>query len=520
MTTVQPRKVEESPADGTQPKPQLRPEHHDGGRPGSSVADLHDAGYHAQPAKKRRWWIWALLLLIVLGGGTWFIVERTSLFQSSKEGAASKAQRPIPVVTSTVRQGDMNVYLSSLGTVTALQTDVIKTRVDGEVMDVFYTEGQMVKVGDPLVEIDPRPYQVAQAQAEGQLVRDKASLVQANQDLVRYQKLIVTNAISQQTLDAQVATVGQYEGAVKTDIATIDNAKLNITYCHITAPIAGRIGLRQIDKGNLVQAAAVTTLATITQLQPITVIYTIPQDDIYRVQQKFHSGEDVLVEAWNRDLAVKLAAGKLTAIDNLVDTTTGTVKLRATFPNEDNQLFPNEFVNAKTLIDIQRNVLIVPAGAVQRGPNGTFAYVVTADKNVEMRMLKVGQTEGDQTIIESGLNAGEVVVTEGTDRLMPGVTKVSIKDGKKGKGKKGADGASPSSDGKDATADASAAQSDSASADQPQSNSDQQSSTVGGPDATNGKALPSPPAEQAPSGQQTGSGRTRHHNQNGTKTQQ
>jgi membrane fusion protein, multidrug efflux system len=516
MTTVQPRKFEESPPDGMQPKPQMHPEHHDSGRPGGSVADLHDAGFHAQPRKKRRLWIWLTLLLVVLGGGTYYIVEHTTLFQSSKDGAAGKAQRPIPVVTSTVRQGDMSLYLSSLGTVTALQTDVIKTRVDGEVMDVFYTEGQMVKVGDPLVEIDPRPYQVAQAQAEGQLVRDKASLVQANQDLVRYQKLIVTNAISQQTLDAQVATVGQYDGAVKSDIAAIDSAKLNITYCHITAPIAGRIGLRQVDKGNLVQAAAVTTLATVTQLQPITVIYTIPQDDIYRVQQKFKSGEDVLVEAWNRDLAVKLGAGKLTAIDNLVDITTGTVKLRATFANEDNLLFPNEFVNAKTLIDIQRNVLIVPAGAVQRGPNGTFAYVVTEDKNVEMRMLKVGQTEGDQTIVDSGLAMGEVVVTEGTDRLMPGVTKVSIKDGKKGKGKK----ASQSDDAKDATADASAAQTDSAGApDQAQSKSDQpQSASGGSSDATTGRELPAPAASQAPSAQQTGSGRPRH--QKRTKTEQ
>jgi len=344
------------------------------------------------------------------------------------------------------------------------------------------------------------------------LAKDQASLVQANQDLARYQKLIVTNAISQQTLDAQVATVGQFVGAVKTDQAAIDTAKLQIIYCHITAPIAGRIGLRQVDKGNLVQAAAATTLATITQLQPITVIYTIPQDDIYRVQQKFKGGEDVLVEAWNRDLATKLASGKLTAIDNLVDTTTGTVKLRATFSNEDNLLFPNEFVNAKTLIEVERNALIVPAGAVQRGPNGTFAYVVTGDKDIEMRMLKVGQTEGDQTIIESGLAMGEVVVTEGTDRLMPGVTKVSIKTGKKGKGKN----ASKSDNAKDSTADASAAQSDSTSA------PDQSQSTAsdGSSDTATGRDLPAPAANQAPSAPQTGSGRTRHQKQNGTKTEQ
>jgi membrane fusion protein, multidrug efflux system len=470
MTTVQPRKVEGPPPEGLQP--QTQPDHRDGARPGESLTDIRDADHPAQPAKKRRGWIWALLLLAAAGGG-YFVVEHTTLFQSSKEGAAGKAnQRSIPVVTATVRRGDMNLYLSSLGTVTPLQTVVIKTRVDGEVMKVLYTEGQMVKVGDPLVEIDPRPYEVQQEQAEGQLAKDKASLVQGKQDLVRDQQLIAAKATTPQVLDAQVSTVGQLEGAIKTDQAAIDNAKLQILYCHITAPISGRIGLRQVDMGNLVQAAAGTTLATITQLQPITVIFTVPQDDIFRVQQKFNSHEDVLVEAWNRDLVTKLATGKLLAIDNQVDITTGTVKLKATFANEDNLLFPSEFVNAKTLIDVERNALIVPAGAIQRGPNGTFTYVVQPDKNVEMRTLKVGATEGDQTIVESGLSAGEIVVTEGTDKLLPGVTKVSVRtpgsrSGGKGKSKGGdkpkTDQSGPT-DSKSAQSDADPATSDQTSA--------------------------------------------------------
>jgi multidrug efflux system membrane fusion protein len=469
MTTVQPRKkVEEPPPDGAPTKPQAQPEHRDGARPGESLTDKR---LTPAPAKKSRWWVW-LLLVLAAGGGGYYVVEHTTLLQSSKGGAAGKAnQRSIPVVTAKVRKGDVPLYLSSLGTVTPLQTVVVKTRVDGEVMKVLYTEGQMVKVGDPLVEIDPRPYQVMQEQAEGQLAKDQASLVQSKQDLQRDQRLIAAKATTPQVLDAQVSTVGQFEGATKTDQAAIDNAKLQIVYCHITAPISGRIGLRQVDMGNLVQAAAATTLATITQLQPITVVFTVPQDEIFRVQQKFNSGEEVPVEAWNRDLATKLASGKLLAIDNQVDTTTGTVKLKATFPNEDNLLFPNEFVNAKLLIDVQRNVLIVPAGAVQRGPNGTYTYVVKENteasdkdkpdpdakdkqgqgdkekksKDIEMRMLKLGPTEGDQTIVESGLSVGEIVVTEGTDKLQPGVTKVSVRSGKSGrKGK--AQGAKPQGD--------------------------------------------------------------------------
>jgi multidrug efflux system membrane fusion protein len=333
----------------------------------------------------------------------------------------------------------------------------VRTRVDGQIMKVYFTEGQMINADEPLVEIDPRPYQVQLAQAEGQLARDQASLVQGRQDLKRDEELLKTKSVTPQTYDAQISTVGQYEGAVKTDQAAIASAKLNITYCHITAPFSGRIGLRLVDMGNFVQAAGQTSIAVITQLQPIAVIFPVPQDDIFRVQQKFNGGEDVVVDALNRDLSAKLATGKLLAIDNQVDVTTGTVKLKAVYQNEDNLLFPNEFVSTRLLIDTQRNVLLVPTAAVQHGPDSTFAFVVkpakdakkdkdaksdqdsqpektaksdpAADKGaksgkeakpdyiVEMRTLTVGATQNDQTIVEKGLSVGEMVVTEGTDKL-------------------------------------------------------------------------------------------------------
>lgn len=366
-----------------------------------------------------RGWLWMLLICALLGGGGWAAWHYHLI--GGTAAPAAKGPRRVPVVTTTARKGDMNIYLSGLlGTVTAFQTVTVRTRVDGQIMKVYFTEGQMVHAGDPLVEIDPRPYEVQLAQAKGQLARDKASLTQANKDLKRDKELMVAKAVSPQTLDAQVSTVGQYEGAVKADQAMIDNANLQITYCHITAPFDGRIGLRLVDMGNFVQAAGQTGLAVITQLQPIAVIFPVSQDDIFRVQRKFNTNEDIQVEAWNRDNATKLADGKLLAIDNQVDTTTGTVKLKSVFENKDNMLFPNEFVNVKLLIDTRHDVVIVPAAAVQHGPNSTFVFVVKPDKTVEMRTLTEGPTEDDQTIIEKGVTAGEIVVTEGTDKLQPG----------------------------------------------------------------------------------------------------
>jgi membrane fusion protein, multidrug efflux system len=405
MTTVQPQKFEESVANSS--PPHETPSHLDELR----------APPEKESSKSPLIWLGLLLFLAAAGAGGW-AAYHFNLIGTKSDAPAKGTSRPVPVVAAKVTQGDVNLYLSGLlGTVTAFQTVTVRTRVDGQIMKVYYTEGQMIKEGEPLVEIDARPYQVQLAQAEGQLARDQASLTQGKQDLTRDQELLKTKSVTPQTYDAQTSTVGQFEGAIKTDQAAIASAKLQITYCHITAPFSGRIGLRLVDMGNFVQAAGQTALAVITQLQPIAVVFPVPQDDIFRVQQKFNAGEELVVDALNRDLTAKLATGKLLAIDNQVDVTTGTVKLKAVFQNEDNLLFPNEFVSMRLLIDTKKNVVLVPNAAVQHGPDSTFAFVVKSDKTVEMRTLTVGATQNDQTIIEKGLSSGEMVVTEGTDKL-------------------------------------------------------------------------------------------------------
>jgi multidrug efflux system membrane fusion protein len=423
MTSVQPSNAKESVDDSLAPKSSAASE----APPHLGELSRPDNA----PAKKHRGWLWLIVLLVAAGGGV-FVVQHFHLLGSKSDAPAKSGPRNVPVVTAAVRRGDVNLYLSGLlGTVTAFQTATVRTRVDGEIMKVYFTEGQMIKADEPLVEIDPRPYQVQLAQAQGQLARDEASLTQARQDLKRDQELVKTKSVTPQLLDAQVSTLGQFEGAVKTDQAMINNAKLQITYCHITAPFSGRIGLRLVDMGNFVQASGQTPLAVITQLQPIAVIFPVPQDDIFRVQKKFATGEDVIVEAMNRDLTSKLATGKLLAIDNQVDVTTGTVKLKAVFQNEDNLLFPNEFVSVQLLIDTQRNVVTAPTAAIQHGPTSTFVFVVKPDRTVEMRQVTVGATENDQIVVEKGLSPGDVVVTKGTDKLQNG-TKVELPKPKSG----------------------------------------------------------------------------------------
>jgi multidrug efflux system membrane fusion protein len=332
----------------------------------------------------------------------------------------------VPVAAAPAVRGNIPVYLDGLGSVTPFYTVAIHSRVDGQLMSVHFQEGQFVHAGDVLVEIDPRPFQVQLEQAEGQMAHDQALLSNARLDLTRYRTLLAQEAIPKQQLDTQVATVGQYDGAIRTDQAAIDNAKLQITYCRITAPISGRIGLRLVDPGNMVHANDTNPMLIITQMQPITVVFTLPEDSLPPVLRKLRAGARLPVDAYNRDRSQKLASGRLLTVDNQIDQTTGTLKLKAVFENREETLFPQQFVNVRLLVETRRNQVIVPSVAIQRGSQGTFVYVVKSDSTVEVRPVAAGVSEGGNTSIDRGLEAGEAVVTDGADKLQPG-SKVTIR---------------------------------------------------------------------------------------------
>jgi membrane fusion protein, multidrug efflux system len=358
---------------------------------------------------RRRWWIALLLVLAIVGAS----VAANQWSQRSARAAKRElpAPRPIPVVAVAAKQGDINVYLTGLGSVTPLNTVTVKSRVDGQIVSVRFREGDIVKRGDLLAEIDPRPFQVQLTQAEGQMAKDRASLDNARTDLARYQVLYQQGFIPKQQLDTQASLVHQFEGTIEADQGQIDNARLQLTYCRIVAPIGGRLGLRLVDEGNVVHASDTTGLVVITQLQPITVVFTIAEDSLPSLLAKVRAGGQLRVDAFDRAQKQLLATGSLLTLDNQIDPNTGTVKLKAQFPNVNNELFPSQFVNARLLLEIKNGVTLVPAAAIQRGAQGPFIDVVKADHTVEVRPVTLGDTEGDEVSISKGVSPGELVVT-------------------------------------------------------------------------------------------------------------
>ncbi len=379
----------------------------------------------AHPASRRRGLGTWLVLLALAGVGAYFLWPKLT---GNKSGtgpapAATKGGRgPLvtPVDAAKARKGDIGVYFNGLGSVTPIYTVTVKSRVDGQLMNIRYKEGDIVHQGDLLVELDPRPYQVQLEQAEGQMARDQANLANAKTDLARYETLLTQNAIPEQQLATQRALVTQDEGAVKVDQGQIDAAKLNLVYCQIAAPITGRIGLRLVDPGNIVHASDANGLLVITQIQPISVIFTIAEDQLQAVLKRFNAGQRLRVDAYDRAITARIAQGTLTTIDNQIDPSTATLKLRATFENKDMALFPNQFVNARLLVEDKHGVTLIPTAGVQRNSQTTYVYLVKPDSSVTIRNVVVGAAEGSDSEIVSGLTPGDVIVMTGVDKLQEG----------------------------------------------------------------------------------------------------
>jgi len=374
----------------------------------------------APQSTKSGWrWVWVVVLLVA-GLVAYRLYPWSPAEQAGATANASRRRPPVAIEVSHIRQGAFSQYLSAIGTVTPFKTVVVKSRVDGQLMRVAFREGQMVKAGQLLAIIDPRPYQAALDQAKGQLLRDRATAAEAKLDLQRDQALYASHVIPKQQLDVQQATAEADQGTVLADRAMLDNAQVNLLYSRITAPLTGRIGLRLIDPGNIIHATDTQGLAIITQLQPIAVLFNIPEDDLPKVLSDLRQGQTLPVEAWDRDFTTKLADGELLTLDNQIDQTTGTIRLKARFANTHNELFPDQFVNIRLLVATHQNTLLIPSAAVQHGSQGTFVYVVTPQKTAKVTTIKVLGSQGDFTAASSGPPASALVVTGNLDRLYPG----------------------------------------------------------------------------------------------------
>ena len=380
--------------------------------------------------RQTRWWIAiAVIGLAAIGAAIWYASSKPLTPMSpgaprsatgEKGGRGDAASRVVPVVAAPVRQGTLDIYLFALGTVTPLNAVVVRSRVDGQLMKVAFEEGQMVKKGDLLAQVDPRPFEVQLTLASGQQARNKALLENARVDLTRYKTLLAQDSISRQQVDTQESLVRQYEAAIQADQGNIDNAKLQLTYTRVVAPISGRVGLRQVDPGNIVRAADANGIVVITQLSPIGVVFPIPEDALPRVMKRLRAGDRIPVEAYDRAQKEKLGAGRLLTADNQIDTATGTIKLKAEFDNTDGTLFANQFVNVRMPVETRTNATLAPTAAIQRGVQGTFVYVVNDDKTVKVTPVSIGSTQGEVTSIDSGLAPGAMVVVDGADRLRDG----------------------------------------------------------------------------------------------------
>lgn len=380
---------------------------------------MNTSFYPNHPRTKRFKYAWVIVVVLLL---TVVVIIAAIILPAHSRAYRRSFQfsGPQPVQAAVAVRGNIPITLTALGTVTPLAMVTVQTQINGQLMRLGFTEGQMVKKGAFLAQIDPRPYAVALEQAQGQLSHDTGLLHQAQSDLARYRKLAAEDSISAQQLEDQTYLVEQYQGTVKSDQAAIDNAKLNLNYCHIVAPISGRVGLRQVNVGNYMQTSDTNGIVVITQLSPISVIFTLPEDNIPQVMQRVSAGAQLPVTLYDRTNTDKLAVGMLTAVDNLVNTTTGTVQLRAVFKNTDKRLFPNEFVNVQLLVDTLKNTTVVPVAAIQRGAPGTFVYLVNPDDTVSLRKVTLGPADSERVAILAGLNPGDRVVTDGAEQLRDG----------------------------------------------------------------------------------------------------